>query len=82
MLSCATCFSFVCLLLFAERMIEQTLRLREGASLYVLFSALALSSMGSSAYAVRIINVKGVTDLIKSHNGFTAGCSHVFLYSY
>lgn len=63
-------------------MIEQTRRLGEGVSLSVPLSALVLSSMGLSAYSVRIINVKGVTNLIKSHNGFTAGCSPVFLDSY
>lgn len=45
-LSCATCFLFACLLLFGEQMIEQSQRLGEAVSPYVLLSALVLSSTG------------------------------------
>lgn len=56
-------------------MIEQTHSLGEGVGLYVLLSALVVSSVGLSAYSVRITNLKGVTNLMKSHNSFGTGCS-------
>jgi len=62
-------------------MVEQTHGLGGGVSLYVLLSALVLSLVGLSAYLVSVINVKGTTNLIKGHSGFTAGCSPLFLYS-